>query len=524
MDASSAQVVATMMSASLPPSTGLPPVETDEQLEQEQRHEQASSTDLTRQQSQESAKSASQSRRYSDELEQLNRRLDRLVKPPSSSSSSVSPPIQPSQRKNSAGSHIPGPEATAKRSPPSNGAMSQSVRMPPPPKPTSPKDKTSTASMLRTTLRRMKKLTLSKDKVDPPPVTERARDRRGTAAAVISRRQNTSPNSVSRSRSFRASEQQRAGIMQQQAHAKGMSSSLRRPKNKDVATAGESKSSLPRSGTGTLERHQVSRSHSVQGKRTRDRVDLNVRKSRGVQTQLTRDVLADEDGTALEEGQVPLQTSLDFSLYMPGVLGSGGADDDQVETLLAEPTEPVDVRKNRQLTLDNMRLQREVERLKMQLSEGVKEREGLKREKRAMGNRLEDVQGRLKEEEALRLQLEQQMDRREEKMREIAMSMEHVEREFVNRDENILSLEARVQEYRSVVARLQAEADSAQDVITNLRGQLDRSMEKQKVLLQQLGEVEAEARELQEFLQAEKMTLSETLKDCEAEIAELKAR
>ena len=42
-----------------------------------------------------------------------------------------------------------------------------------------------------------------------------------------------------------------------------------------------------------------------------------------------------------------------------------------------------------------------------------------------------------------------------------------------------------------------------------------------QVLLKQYQEAEAESRELQEFLQAEKMTLAETLKDCEGEIAGL---
>lgn len=40
----------------------------------------------------------------------------------------------------------------------------------------------------------------------------------------------------------------------------------------------------------------------------------------------------------------------------------------------------------------------------------------------------------------------------------------------------------------------------------------------------QYQEAEAESKELQEFLQAEKMTLAETLKDCESEIASLKGR
>ena len=66
--------------------------------------------------------------------------------------------------------------------------------------------------------------------------------------------------------------------------------------------------------------------------------------------------------------------------------------------------------------------------------------------------------------------------------------------------------------------------EAGQEVIADLRSQLDRGVDKQRTLLQQLGEVEAEAKELQEFLQAEKMTLTETLKDCEGEISTLKGK
>ncbi len=527
-------------------------------------------------------------RRCSDELDRLGRRLDQLVSrgqqqhPPSVSV------IQPSPRKNSIGSHIPAPDLNSlRRSPNSDsskagsGLMSQSVRVSPTSSsngsrsrqssPTASEKeaaasdgsragKASTTSMLKSTLRRMTRLTISgKDKNNSSQSGDQQQQKQSDATdggrdrkSVSARRQATSPSSsINRSRSFRDTAQQpgrpATSSSQPQPYARGgMSNSLRRPKNKDMASSVTSstssvnaKSTLPRSGTGgTLDnggnnRRSVSRSHSVQGKRMRER-DMNVRKSRGVQTQLTRDVLADEDqqqqqacdsladaGDSSASAQAPPPTSLDFTLFMPGVLG---ADDDEVETLVSEHTEPADVRKNRQLTLENMRLQREVERLKMQLTEGAKEKESLRRDKRTLNSRFEDIQSKLRDEEALRLKLERQMDRRDEKMREIAMSMENVEREFENRDGNIASLENRVQECRGVISGLQSEVEAEQEVITDLRSQLDRGVDKQRTLLQQLGEVEAEAKELQEFLQAEKMTLAETLKDCEGEIAALKAR
>ncbi len=53
---------------------------------------------------------------------------------------------------------------------------------------------------------------------------------------------------------------------------------------------------------------------------------------------------------------------MEFSVYLPDLLDSGGQDRD-VETVIVEPTEPIDVRRNRQLTLDNMRLNRELVRV-----------------------------------------------------------------------------------------------------------------------------------------------------------------
>jgi hypothetical protein len=48
---------------------------------------------------------------------------------------------------------------------------------------------------------------------------------------------------------------------------------------------------------------------------------------------------------------------------------------------------------------------------------------------------------------------------------------------------------------------------------------LERSLAAQKTLLQQQQETEAESLELQEFLQAEKLTLGDALRDAEAEVS-----
>lgn len=54
--------------------------------------------------------------------------------------------------------------------------------------------------------------------------------------------------------------------------------------------------------------------------------------------------------------------------------------------------------------------------------------------------------------------------------------------------------------------------------ITFLLQDLDKSLAAQKTLLQQQQELEAESAELQDFLQEEKATLADALKDAELEV------
>ena len=97
-------------------------------------------------------------------------------------------------------------------------------------------------------------------------------------------------------------------------------------------------------------------------------------------------------------------------------------------------------------------------------------------------------------------------------MRLIAQSMDCVEQQFESRDNNIASLERRLEESGEVAVRLQADLDAANEVIARLTVEAEKGMAQQKILLKQYQEAEMESRELQEFLQAEKMTLAETLK------------
>lgn len=341
---------------------------------------------------------------------------------------------QPSPRKHSAGSHIPKPEL-----PPKPGSI-QNL-----------KDKTQgTANMLKSTLKRMSRLTVGGKERKSPETNSRL----------------PSPATIDRSKSFKEPSEptpaSRRSLVQRNTV---MSSSLRRPRNKEKLEV-ERSNTIQRSGTGgTLDRRSgVNRSHSVTGRRLRER-DLCVKKSRAIQTQLTRDVLQDDDDQVGPED--PMPTQLQFGLFLPELLG---AEVDQVETHVSEPVEPADVRKTRQITLENMKLHREVDKLKGQVAEN----EALKKELRMVKYQLED-------EQRTRMRIEQQLDQHNEKVKLIVQSMDCVEKEFVNKDENILSLEQRVEQYKQVVSKLQRDLDLAQDNIASLESENVKGLAAQKV-------------------------------------------
>ena len=282
------------------------------------------------------------------------------------------------------------------------------------------------------------------------------------------------------------------------------SHSLKRSsRNKDIAAANGGNGSLQRSGSGSGI-NQVKRSNSMHQsqRRFRDR-DLNVKLSRGIQTQLTKDAAVEDEDNVV--------TSIDFSLYMPDLLG--GDTGNEVETHVSEPTEPVDVRRNRQLTLDNMKLHREIEKLKSAANES----DHLKRE-------LRSVRARLEEEQRARARIEHELDQHNEKVKLIAKSMDSVEQEFEIRDSNIKQLESQVQHSRSHVATLEDKLKVANEVIQSQNLDLAEAVAAQKAAVKEYEVAESEANELHEFLQAEKFTLAEALREAESEVVSLKAK
>ena len=100
-------------------------------------------------------------------------------------------------------------------------------------------------------------------------------------------------------------------------------------------------------------------------------------------------------------------------------------------------------------------------------------------------------------------------------------SMDSVEREFESRDmalQEMTGQQARLEDWgHQVRARL----SQAEQVISGQKRELEKSLAAQKTLIHQLQEGETEAREMQDFLQAEKSTLQEALRESESEISRL---
>lgn len=78
-------------------------------------------------------------------------------------------------------------------------------------------------------------------------------------------------------------------------------------------------------------------------------------------------------------------------------------------------------------------------------------------------------------------------------------------------------LEDRFQSVSQVVIKQEEEISKLNECCRSLQRDLEKSLVGQRALLHQQQDLETESRELQEFMQAEKATLSETMKDLEQE-------
>lgn len=271
--------------------------------------------------------------------------------------------------------------------------------------------------------------------------------------------------------------------------------SLRRTNNKTQAQVNSNQTPLTRSGTGgSLERN--SRRTTFSGNRKYKSRDLNVTVSRGVQTNLTKDPMEDLPNNNI-------QTKLNFHTYLPDVIRDAN---DDVETHIVEPLEPPDVRKSRQLTLDNMKLHRELEKMK----QGAFEHDTLKKE-------LRHIKGKWEEDKKTKSKLEEKLQYQHSKILEIATTLEQFEQEFQIKDATILKLDMELRQQKCFIHQLSKKIQHDQDIIEEKHGhilKLQKDIQSQQKL--------QDEKELHEFLHTENLALTETLADAEIENERLK--
>ncbi|KAL6447045.1 hypothetical protein ACFW04_001417 [Cataglyphis niger] len=144
----------------------------------------------------------------------------------------------------------------------------------------------------------------------------------------------------------------------------------------------------------------------------------------------------------------------------------------------------------------------------------------------------EENNGRQQENERLKLELAEIKRLLEEERADHAFARQELDKnaqrilamlgtpqsEHAEGSDSFLELESHIQSSGQVVANQQIEIADLQSLCRMLSRDLEKSLAAQKALLQQQQELEAESAEMQDFLQEEKATLADALKDAELEL------
>ncbi|XP_020718940.2 uncharacterized protein LOC100642565 isoform X3 [Bombus terrestris] len=154
-------------------------------------------------------------------------------------------------------------------------------------------------------------------------------------------------------------------------------------------------------------------------------------------------------------------------------------------------------------------MQTDLKRLNEETSQQKEENEKLKSE-------IVEVKRLLEEEQADHAFARQELDRNAQRV--LAM-LGTPQSEHAEGSDSFLELECHLQSSGQVVANQQLEIADLQSLCRMLSRDLEKSLAAQKALLQQQQELEAESAEMQDFLQEEKATLADALKEAETELA-----
>ncbi|KAK3872751.1 hypothetical protein Pcinc_022186 [Petrolisthes cinctipes] len=318
-------------------------------------------------------------------------------------------------------------------------------------------------------------------------------------------------------------------------------SSLRRTKSVGKTEAGRSRgsimtTSLPSSALTCIGRPRSPRSSSTrEGKslkseaKSTSTTNLNPRKERtiicmetGVQTSLTggdvtsalralsRQGSACGDEAEEEAESAKLHVAIIREMTAPEDLPDSRSVEVQVELAwrLGEGELPEHVRR---LTEEHTRLQTEHARARARLEEmeGVKEK-------------LEKMKASLEDERAEKEEVQGELDLTSQRVKDMLVSMEGVEHEFNSRGDSLMELESQLHQSADIHIQMQDKLNKYEEYTIKVKRDLDKSLAAQKILLQQVQDLENEGREIADFMSEEKNALSECLREAELELVRLR--
>ncbi|KAJ8980911.1 hypothetical protein NQ317_011552, partial [Molorchus minor] len=175
---------------------------------------------------------------------------------------------------------------------------------------------------------------------------------------------------------------------------------------------------------------------------------------------------------------------------------------------------PRDAEKNDACVQADMRA-RDLEKLQEQLKKVNEQYETLCSEHKVQTDKLKETEVRLKEECLEKEWLKEELHNNSQRVLAI---LGESSTDADTSSDSLMVLEARFQNVGQVIVQQEEEIARLNTVCRSLQLDLEKSITAQKILLQHQQELETESTELQEFMQAEKTTLNEALKESEAEL------
>ncbi|KAK9890642.1 hypothetical protein WA026_012002 [Henosepilachna vigintioctopunctata] len=186
---------------------------------------------------------------------------------------------------------------------------------------------------------------------------------------------------------------------------------------------------------------------------------------------------------------------------------------------LVRPVSPEDKEFGEKGIQVDMRLN-EIEALKEQLKEMTDKHAVLTEHYKDQGSKLKTIEEKWRAEVLEKEGLQQELKHNTERVLTILGENNPSEE---SSSDSLMVLESRFQNVSQVVLNQENEISRLNALCRSLQINLDQVLANQRTLVQQHEELEAESMELQEFMQAEKSTLADALRETESEIKKNKA-